>query len=71
MFSPTIVPRPGVVVGAHTFHAIGAGDRHACGVTTGGDTFCWGRNRDGELGDGTFTNSATPRFAIDLDPTVP
>ena len=71
MFSPTTVPTPGVVVGGHTFHAIGAGDRHACGVTTGGDTFCWGRNRDGELGDGTFANNATPQFAIDLDPTVP
>ena len=64
----SIIPTPGLVVGGHTFQAIGAGFFHACGVTTDGDTFCWGRNLEGELGDGTFTNNATPQFAIDLDP---
>lgn len=65
------IPTPGVVVGGHTFQAIGAGSTHACGVTTVGGTFCWGRNVTGELGNGTFTPTppfgiATPVFAINL-----
>ncbi|MEE9185128.1 MAG: serine/threonine protein kinase, partial [Acidimicrobiia bacterium] len=28
--------------------------------TTGGEPYCWGRNRDGQLGDGTTTPRLTP-----------
>src|SRR5687768_13269669 len=32
--------------------AVAAGDFHTCVVVVGGNVMCFGRNRDGELGDG-------------------
>jgi alpha-tubulin suppressor-like RCC1 family protein len=36
--------------------ALGAGDYHACAVDTAGDLRCWGRNDNGQVGDGTTSN---------------
>ena len=43
-----------------TFATIGAGTKHACGLTAGGAAWCWGLNLAGQLGDGTTTSSLTP-----------
>ena len=43
-----------------TFAALAAGNTHTCGVTTGGDAFCWGQNVFGQLGDGTTTDASKP-----------
>lgn len=40
--------------------ALPIGDGFACGVTTGGAAYCWGRNAEGELGDSSFTDGTTP-----------
>ena len=42
------------------FTSVRGGDIHTCGVTMVGAIYCWGFNGNGELGDGTTTNRATP-----------
>ncbi|MES1204693.1 MAG: chromosome condensation regulator RCC1 [Pseudomonadota bacterium] len=43
--------------------SVSAGDAHTCVVTTAGGVRCWGRNADGELGDGTYDSIALPPSA--------
>ena len=40
--------------------AIAVGDYHACALMKSGDMQCWGSNENGQLGNGTTTDSATP-----------
>ena len=45
------LPEPArVVSGDWTFAKVGAGMRHACALTEGGEAYCWGDNSDGQLG---------------------
>lgn len=51
---------PAPVSGGLSFASMSAGSQHTCGLTSQGELFCWGRNEDGELGDGTVANHAVP-----------
>lgn len=44
------IAEPHAVVGGHSFTSVAAGVFHTYGVTTGGDAYCWGSNRFGQLG---------------------
>jgi alpha-tubulin suppressor-like RCC1 family protein len=51
-------PRP--VRGGLYFHRVTAGEEHSCGETTTNRAYCWGRNAEGRLADGTTTDRLSP-----------
>ncbi|MHB1194470.1 MAG: Ig-like domain-containing protein [Longimicrobiales bacterium] len=51
---------PGPVAGNLVFKAVSADDNHSCGLSDTGHAFCWGRNGDGRLGDGTTLDRLSP-----------
>jgi alpha-tubulin suppressor-like RCC1 family protein len=59
--SPSLSPEPALGILGQT-RAIDAGDTHSCAITFGGETYCWGDNTHGQLGDGT--NALSPRGTL-------
>lgn len=54
-----VLPAP--VSGGHEFMMLSASTTaHTCGITTAGETWCWGENNYGRLGDGSEFNRSTP-----------
>lgn len=45
-------PAPVAVIGGHSFSTISASHYFTCGLTTAGAALCWGRNMEGQLGQG-------------------
>ena len=41
-----------------------AGYRHTCAVTSRGEMLCWGRNDEGQLGNGEYAGSAVPADVV-------
>ncbi len=46
--------------------AIASGGFHTCALLEDGSVRCWGRNRDGQLGDGSTTDSPVPVSVVNL-----
>ncbi|UCD23096.1 MAG: hypothetical protein JSW51_08495, partial [Gemmatimonadota bacterium] len=42
------------------FRAVAVGSGHTCGINADGQLLCWGRNQDGQLGDGTYDSRVFP-----------
>ncbi|MFC1654515.1 RCC1 domain-containing protein [Myxococcota bacterium] len=54
------------IAGEKTFRQLGSGPgAHACGVTTEGVAYCWGRDNYGELGNGGASVDAESPAAVD------
>ncbi|TVP43506.1 MAG: hypothetical protein EA350_13545 [Gemmatimonadales bacterium] len=53
-------PSPVAVQGGHTFTRIAAGTQHTCGVTSAAKLMCWGRNNQGQVGDGSGLFKSVP-----------
>ncbi len=63
----TNVTTPTPMAGGLHFASLGDGyaSNHHCGITTSGDTYCWGANGDAQLGDG---NGGVTRQEVSLVP---
>jgi alpha-tubulin suppressor-like RCC1 family protein len=59
----SVRPEPAVVTASTTalaFNQVSAGWQHSCGVATDNRLYCWGKNSEGELGDGTTIDRLSP-----------
>jgi alpha-tubulin suppressor-like RCC1 family protein len=56
----------GATCAGNPIHAMAAGSSHACLLRADGIVSCWGRNDDGELGDGTRTPRSLPAPVVGL-----
>jgi alpha-tubulin suppressor-like RCC1 family protein len=53
------------VAGLPPIDAIAAGPEHICALTLESTVYCWGRNADGQVGNGTIVDQLTPTFVYD------
>lgn len=58
--SANAISSPVRVSGAQTWQGVGAGGLHTCGFTSAGTAYCWGRNGNGQLGNGTTIDATSP-----------
>jgi alpha-tubulin suppressor-like RCC1 family protein len=58
----SVVPAgtPVAVSGGLSFMSLSAGRWHTCGITSTGDTYCWGWDHWGQLGSGTAPSDRCP-----------
>ena len=62
---------PASAAGLTNVSAVVAGDYHSCAITSTTRVECWGQNTNGELGNGTTTDSGSPVAVLDGAGTAP
>jgi len=66
---PTMVPNLSgvtqIATGAHITNLTVNG--HTCARTNDGKAYCWGRNANGQVGDGTTVDVLSPKVIVDAD----
>jgi alpha-tubulin suppressor-like RCC1 family protein len=58
-YGNVFVSAPQAVVGGQAFKSVSLGSQYACGVTLGGQAYCWGSNNS-KFGAGATNDSSTP-----------
>ena len=58
--APAMAMVPILVAGDLRFRSVSAGLNHSCGVTMGGSVYCWGLNKDNQLGNDSLDVSKSP-----------
>ncbi len=53
-------PTPIPIAGGHNFALVDLGGSHGCGITTSGETYCWGANKSGQLGNPSAPSPSGP-----------
>lgn len=62
-YGNTFSATPLLVIGGRSWKQVGGGQIHTCGLTTGGQAYCWGNN-GGKLGNGASIESSTPQALV-------
>ena len=62
--SATTSSLPVQAMRSSTALTVSAGDSHACALMVGSTVQCWGNNKVGQLGNGTYTNSNSARTVL-------
>jgi alpha-tubulin suppressor-like RCC1 family protein len=52
------------VLDSMKFAMVSAGSDHTCAITSDRKAYCWGRNAEGQLGDGTTHPRRIPTLVL-------
>ena len=62
--TPVKVDVSALPIGDQSFAKVSVGNQHTCGISTSGKVYCWGRNHNGQLGDGLSISDHHTPYAI-------
>jgi alpha-tubulin suppressor-like RCC1 family protein len=65
---PTLVATTGTVLEGRHVASLSLGLSHTCATTTDGAVACWGRNANGQVGDGSTVDAKVPRLIVEPSP---
>ena len=65
--TPVVTGSNGIPAG-EVVEKLGAGANRGCATVSNDRTYCWGNNSNGQIGDNTHMNRATPTESLFLRP---